>query len=184
MIDSPSDPTSQVRFPARSFHTISHQLSTSINQLINQWICIRRLKFNISYYDDSEAPVSHSQPKSCGKRCPFSRRKNWGCGDAPLTADGKLFVFQTLGAEMQIAGVVVIFWSMERYVGYHLINPESERVDVGWCVREDKMAAAVVELVRHCGEFVSYSTHLMTGLMIHFTSVSAQWRLYRRSVTD
>jgi len=40
---------------------------------------------------------SHGQPKNRWKRCPFSRRKNWGCHDVSLTTDGKLF--QTVWGE-------------------------------------------------------------------------------------
>jgi len=34
------------------------------------------------------------------------------------------------------------------------MNAESERVDADQCAGERKMAAGVVELCRHCGEFV------------------------------
>ena len=64
---------------------MANQINT-VNQSINYWICMLHHKFIVSYYNDTEAPASHSQPKMRWKRCPLSRRKNSVCdGNMPLS---------------------------------------------------------------------------------------------------
>jgi len=49
------------------------------------------------------------------------------------------------------------------------MNAESELVDADQCAGEGKMAAGLVELVRHCGEFV-YSARSMTDNQCRYVS--------------
>jgi len=71
-----------------------YSIYQSINQSVNQWIYIQRHKFIASYGKIQRRRVAMVYQR----RCPLSRRKNWGCDDASLTTDGKLF--QTVGTEM------------------------------------------------------------------------------------
>jgi len=82
-------------------------------------------KFIASYGNDTEVPGSHGQLKTCWKKCPFSRRKHWGCDDFHLTADCKLLL--TVWVEMPKAIAVAIL--VDRTVS----RTDKRREQMGWC---------------------------------------------------
>ena len=115
---------------------------TFSNQPINHCTFTRR-RNSMSLDDDTEAPGGYGQQKTRWKRCPLSRRKNWGCEDDSLTSDGRLF--QTVGAETRKARAAVIILVVGT-ISKVEFDDRRVRTGIGQWVEEGKKVPDVVKL--------------------------------------